>query len=223
MKLFVFSALIAVSSFGGAIPPRKQHLFNGKNLSGWYVFLEKRQKNEDPARVFTVEDGTLHVSGKEFGYLCTEKAYRNYHLTVEFKWGTHRYAPRDTAKRDNGIMYNIPLNTEDRVWPAGIECQIQEGDVGDFWLVGGTTIMVDGKRNTPGPWVRMAKKRDAEKPTGEWNRVEVISKDGICTHIVNGVIVARGTNASVREGKILLQTEGAEAYFRRVDLEELTP
>jgi hypothetical protein len=223
MKLCILSALIGIFLFVSAVPPRKQRLFNGKDLSGWYVFLEKRQKNEDPAKVFTVEDGIIHVSGKEFGYICTEKAYRNYHLTVEFKWGTHRYAPRDTAKRDNGIMYHVPLNTEDQVWPVGIECQIQEGDVGDFWLVGGTTIVVDGKRNKPGPWVRMAKKRDAEKPTGEWNRVEIISKDGVCTHIVNGVVVAKGTDASVREGKILLQTEGAEAYFRRVDLEELAP
>ncbi len=219
MKLFLF--LVLITQFAKAVPPVKQPLFNGKNLSGWYVFLEKRQKNEDPAKVFTVEDGLLHVSGKEFGYICTEKVYRNYHLTVEFKWGTNRYAPRENAKRDNGIMYHIPRETEDRVWPVGIECQIQEGDVGDFWLVGGTTIEVDGKRNEPGPWVRMPKKRDAEKPFGEWNRVEVISKDGICTHIVNGVTVAAGINPSVREGKILLQTEGAETFFRKVELEEL--
>lgn len=221
MKTCIFLALLFTSGLTKATPPRKQQLFNGKNLSGWYVFLDKRATNEDPTKVFSVENGQLHVSGKEFGYLCTEKAYRNYHLTVEFKWGANRYPPRENAKRDSGIMYHIPLNTEDRVWPVGIECQIQEGDVGDFWLVGGTTIEVDGNRNEPGPWVRMAKKRDAEKPTGEWNRVEVISKDGVCTHIVNGVTVATGTNPSVREGKILLQTEGAETYFRKVELEEL--
>ncbi|MFD2936779.1 3-keto-disaccharide hydrolase [Spirosoma flavum] len=221
MRPIVILFLSLIAPLAKATPPGKQLLFNGKNLTGWYVFLEKRQKNEDPAQVFTVEDGLLHVSGKEFGYICTEKIYRNYHLTVEFKWGANRYPPRENAKRDNGIMYHIPVHTEDRVWPVGIECQIQEGDVGDFWLVGGTTIEVDGKRNQPGPWVRMAKKRDAEKPFGEWNRVEVISKDGTCTHIVNGVTVATGINPSVSEGKILLQTEGAETYFRKVELEEL--
>ena len=221
MKPSIFLLLFLIASLAKAIPPARRPLFNGKDLTGWYVFLEKRQKNEDPAQVFKVEKGLLHVSGKEFGYVCTEKTYRNYHLIVEFKWGAHRYPPRENAKRDNGIMYHIPLNAKDQVWPVGIECQIQEGDVGDFWLVGGTTIEVDGKRNKPGPWVRMAKKRDAEKPTGEWNRVEVISKNGTCTHIVNGITVATGVNPSIREGKILLQTEGAEAYFRKVELTEL--
>ena len=76
MKLLILPALIVISLLTGATPPRKQHLFNGKNLSGWYVFLEKRQKNEDPEQVFIVKDGILHVSGKEFGYLCTEKLTR---------------------------------------------------------------------------------------------------------------------------------------------------
>lgn len=220
MLSFTFFVLTLFTQSASVAPPKKQ-LFNGKDLTGWYVFLDKRQKKEDPEKVFAVENSQLHVSGKEFGYLCTEKAYRNFHLVVEFKWGTHRYPPRENVKRDNGIMYHIPLDTPDQVWPIGIECQIQEGDVGDFWLVGGTTIEVDGKRNEPGPWVRMAKKRDAEKPVGEWNRVEVISKNGVCTHIVNGVTVATGINSSIREGKILLQTEGAETFFRKVELQDL--
>lgn len=212
----------ALLSTGANRPPRKPlRLFNGKDLKGWYIFHEKRAKNEDPNQVFKVENGQLHVSGKEFGYLCTERTFRNFHLVVEFKWGVNRYPPRENAKRDSGIIYHIPSDAEDRVYPTGVECQIQEGDVGDFWLVGDTTIEVDGVRNKPGRSVRMAKKQDAEKPTGEWNRVEVISKDGTCTHLVNGVEVVKGSKASVTEGKILLQSEGAELYYRKVELQEL--
>lgn len=227
MKITAHPALLilltaAFLSSGSTSNARKTlRLFNGKDLKGWYVFHAKRAKNEDPDQVFKVENRQLHVSGKEFGYICTERTFRNFHLVVEFKWGEKRYAPRENAKRDSGIIYHIPPDAEDRVYPTGIECQIQEGDVGDFWLVGDTTIEVDGVRNKPGRSVRMVKKRDTEKPTGEWNRVEVISKDGVCTHLVNGVEVVKGSKASVTEGKILLQSEGAELFYRKVELREL--
>ena len=46
-----------------------------------------------------------------------------------------RHAPRYTPKRDNGLLYG--LVGPDRVWPSCVECQIEEGDVGDFFLLGG--------------------------------------------------------------------------------------
>ena len=53
-------------------------LFNGKDLNGWYSFLKTKGKNNDPEKIFSVEDGLLHISGKEFGYICTEKIYKNF-------------------------------------------------------------------------------------------------------------------------------------------------
>ena len=198
-------------------------LFNGKNLEGWYSFLPSQGKNKDSEKVFSIEDGILHISGKEFGYICTEKTYSNFHLVVEFKWGVKKYPPRDadTTKRDNGILYYVPLNAKDFVWPKGIECQIQEGDVGDFWMVDSATIVADGKRTEPKDFFRVVKKKDAEKKSGEWNTVEVIAKDGKITHIVNGVVVNECEGASLREGKIILQSEGAEIYFRKITIAEL--
>ena len=99
-------------------------LFNGKDLNGWYSFLQTKGKNNDPEKVFSVEDGLLHISGKEFGYICNEKVYKNFHLAAEFKWGVKKFPPRDadTTKRDNGICYYIPGNEKDFVWPKSIEC-----------------------------------------------------------------------------------------------------
>ncbi len=118
-------------------------LFNGKNLDGWYSFLKLKGKDNDPEKVFNIENGMLHISGKEFGYICTKKEFTNFHLAVEFKWGIKKYPPRDadTTKRDNGICYYMPFTAKDTVWPKSIECQIQEGDVGDIWLIDHTTIM----------------------------------------------------------------------------------
>jgi hypothetical protein len=44
-----------------------------------------------------------------------------------------------------------------------------------------------------------AKWKDAEKYYGEWNTVEVISFKGKCVHIVNGVVVNVGEDASVKK------------------------
>jgi len=191
-------------------------LFNGRNLDGFYTFLPSKGKNSDPEGIFTVHDGMIHILGKEFGYICTEKEYENYHLTVEFKWGERRWPPRATAKRDSGILMHCV--GPDKVWMKSIECQIQEGDTGDFWLVDGTSITCDGKMQTNG---RIVKKKDAEKPTGEWNTVEVVCDGDKIKHIVNGVLVNEGTGASVTRGKILLQSEGAEVFYRKVELKPL--
>lgn len=201
-------------------PPRDDspvRLFNGKDLAGWTVYISHKDKSDpklDPKGVFKVEDGAIHVSGEEFGALTTEKEYENYRLVIEFKWGEKRYPPREKAKRDSGIL--VHCVGPDKIWTKSIECQIQEGDCGDFWLVSGTSLKIDGKVETN----MRPKTKDAEKPTGEWNTVEVVCDGGKITNIVNGVVVNEGTEASVTKGRILLQSEGAEVFYRKV---ELTP
>jgi Domain of Unknown Function (DUF1080) len=82
-------------------------LFNGQNLSGFYTFLEGRGKNNDPDKVISVADGMIRISGREFGYLATEEEFENYHLTVEFKWGTQTHPPRKDRARDSGILFHF--------------------------------------------------------------------------------------------------------------------
>ena len=196
-------------------------LFNGKNFDGWYSWLQGIGKNNDPNKVFTVENGIIHDTGKDLGYLMTENKFKNYHFTVDFKWGDKKWAPRENNKRDSGICYNIPEGTPDHIWPASVECQIQEGDVGDFWLLDNVTIQADGKQNTPSAHTQVVKKKDAERPAGEWNTVEVISFNGKCVHIVNGVVVNYGENASVVGGSILLQSEYAEIFYKNIKIRNL--
>jgi len=194
-------------------------LFNGKNLNGWYSFIKNKGKNNDSNQVFSVSNGLLHITGQDFGYIVTEKSFTDFHLVVEFKWGEKKYPPRENVVRDNGICYYVV--PEDRVWPRSIECQIQEGDCGDFWLIDSVTAVIDGVQAGPTKNTRVIKKKDNEKPTGEWNRLEIIARKGKCTHIVNGVIVNEGENASLRSGRILIQSEGAEIWYRKIEIQEL--
>jgi hypothetical protein len=64
-------------------------------------------------------------------------------------------------------------------------------------------------------------KQDVESPYGEWTRLEVIADGDRVTNVVNGKVVNEGTRSSLTEGRILVQSEGAEIYFRRIDLEPL--
>lgn len=63
-------------------------------------------------------------------------------------------------------------------------------------------------------------KQDVESPAGEWTRIEVICDGDSITNIVNGKVVNAASLSSLKRGKILFQSEGAELYFRKI---ELTP
>ena len=66
-------------------------------------------------------------------------------------------------------------------------------------------------------------RQDVESPYGGWTRLEVIADGDRITNVVNGTVVNEATRSTLTEGRILLQSEGAEIYFRRVDLEPLQP
>ncbi len=220
---FSSGIVIAQQPDASVMNQKMKPLWNGKDLHGWYSFLVTKGKNNDPEKVFAIEDGLLHISGKEFGYICTDKVYKNFHLAAEFKWGTKKYPPRDadTTRRDNGICYYIPAAQKDTVWPQSLECQIQEGDVGDMWLIDSATVFMNGKRTEPTDYLKVEKKTNGEYPNGEWNRVEIIAYNGKITYIVNGKVVNEAEAPDPSEGKILVQSEGAEIYYRKIEIAEL--
>ena len=60
--------------------------------------------------------------------------------------------------------------------------------------------------------------KDVESPFGEWTVIEVISRGGKITNLVNGVEVNAVVNSSLTAGRILIQSEGAELYLRKIEL-----
>jgi hypothetical protein len=243
-------------------------LFNGKDLTNFYTYLAAPRKGEkpygkshDPEQVFTVHDGMIHVSGKVFGGLTTEKEFENYHLIVEFKWGEKTWPPREKNARDSGIL--LHCTGEDGgyggFWMESFECQMIEGGTGDFLVLGGQTkrrltvraekrstgegprahdeyyfqpegtpvVLEKGRLNWYGrdPLWQDVKgfrgKQDVEKPAGEWNTLECVCAGDAITILLNGKEVNRGSQASHARGKILFQSEGAEVFFRRIDLKML--
>ena len=111
-------------------------LFNGRDLTGLSTWL-KDTGRDDPRKVFSAHDGLLHVSGDGFGYIATDKEYRDYHLTVEFKWGKKTDGGRYV--RNSGILLHAtgPDGGAGGTWMSSIECQLAQGCVGDLIVIRG--------------------------------------------------------------------------------------
>jgi 3-keto-disaccharide hydrolase len=185
-------------------------------------------------------------SEQSFAVIESVSEHRNYRISLEYKWGAKKFGPRLDLLRDAGLLYH---KHGDKVfdWPPSVESQIQEGDTGDLWAISSrasSTILPETSRyappadggvpvtvGEPGGYGRVRHGALNELP--EWNTVEVIVRGDTATHIVNGFINMRVTDlkrwdpakaAWVRldRGKIALQAESAEIYYRNIRIRPLT-
>ncbi len=226
----------AQSMPNSAIPQHEMPivLFDGSSLSQFDTFIRGRGLNTDPEHVFTVQDGLIHVSGHEMGYIITKQPFYRFYLRADFKWGEGTFAERAGQARDSGILYNI--QGEQKVWPRSLEFQIKEGETGDFWMTDGAALTgADGKRvEAPashaknighidkGPEQNVVGFRNTsgelEKAHGDWNTLELVVDASNVRQYVNGKLANVGTNPFPADGKILFQSEGAEIYFRNIQI-----
>jgi hypothetical protein len=191
----------------------------------------------------------LRISGERFGGISTKNEYANYHLRLEFKWGEIKWHPRKNQKRDSGILYHAvgPHGADWGFWMRSQEFQVQEGDCGDYWGVAGGAFDVpaiqvgENYQYDPAGALRgfyegsvngrrCIKYPDAERTTGEWNVLEVYCFDDTAVHVVNGKVVMvlfhsgqleNGTVIPLRKGKIQIQSEGAEVFYRNIEIRSI--
>lgn len=60
--------------------------------------------------------------------------------------------------------------------------------------------------------------QDVEKPVGKWNKVECVVEGNTITIYLNGILVNSASNVKPSKGRIQIQSEGAEIFFRKVEL-----
>ncbi len=64
-------------------------------------------------------------------------------------------------------------------------------------------------------------KDDVERPLGEWNTLECFCDGGNLKYLLNDIVVNVATDVEPRRGKLQFQSEGAEVFFRRIELRPL--
>ncbi|MDY0357345.1 MAG: DUF1080 domain-containing protein [Sedimentisphaerales bacterium] len=186
---------------------KKVVLWNGQDFTGWQRVLADPEVDVDD--VWWVRGDAIHCKGQPFGYLRTQNRYSDYHLHVEWRW--------PETPSNSGVLLHI--NGPDKIWPECIEVQLKAGDAGDFVLMNGTGLTVDGtdRRDAAKRFVVIPKKAaTSEKPAGQWNSYDIHCKGGSIRVYVNGVLQNEGTNASPMAGYIGLQSEGSPIEFRNI-------
>jgi len=203
--------VLAFLMTAGCASQKRVALWNGKDFTGWKLVLA--DENVDVNKVWSVRNGVIRCEGKPNGYMRTQEDYSNYKLHLEWRWVEE--------PTNSGVL--LHASGADKVWPKSIECQLLHKNAGDFWLIGGTAITVDGqatKSTGRATWVR--KKEDSsEKEPGQWNSYDIICQGDTVRCYVNGGLQNEGTNASETAGKICLQSEGSPIEFRNIYIEPL--
>ena len=215
----LLTALLIVPGF--TVAQTSTQLFNGENLNGWYAYEPGSGKHINASDLFSVENHIIRLYGNKPGYLMSDQSFHNFKLTVEFRWNTDTTFVRVRDSKNSGLMYLVPKETPDTLWPKGIQFQIKEGFTGDFILLHEVALTVKGKKIEPGESVVVSRFENAANPIGDWNTLVVTFANGKIKQELNGKLVNEGTEPSVSEGRILLMYEGYPIDFRKVEIKKL--
>jgi len=183
----------------------------------WYAFTKNSTERLQPTQAFDFSGDMIRMYGDSNGYLMSEKSYKNFELSLEYRWNTEEKF-KTKNKKNSGVMYNIPTDYPDKIWPKGIQFQIKENTTGDFIFLDQVTAKVNGKWVEPGASVTSAKFSENEKPYGEWNTIVIKSINGKITQYLNEKLVNECTESSSTEGRISLNYEGAPIDFKNITI-----
>ena len=208
----------------------------------------------DAGEIFAVEtvDGgpVIRAGGRHWGSLAFKEVFAHYHLSLEYRWG----GLEPGQQRNNGLVYHSHgrPGAVFGTWMTGMEFQLQLGNNGMAIPMGNamrthTSVAQDlgieyphrrfqiGGREIDlangNPAYSVGAAVNAEKPVGEWNRIDLYVLGNRAIHVVNGVAVmelrdiayldAEGRRVPLTHGRIQLQAEGATVYFRNIKVEQI--
>lgn len=207
-SLAALLAFLAIPALRADEKPAKINLFNGKDLTGWKIYLDKKDQDKDPAKFFTAEkDGVLKINGKVLGMIFTDKPFTNY--TLSFDW---LYPEGSTPESNSGALIHLqpPFN---KIFPPSLEPQGRYKDHGKIFPMAGVKA-----ENNKFDQEALDK---ALKPLGQWNSTEITCKaDGSVSVKVNGTPVSSCTS-KLKEGPVGFQSEGHEIHLKNIHLKPL--
>ncbi|MCP4883819.1 MAG: DUF1080 domain-containing protein [Flavobacteriales bacterium] len=174
-------------------------LFNGKDLTGWKAYGTEK---------WYVEDGLLICESgpdKAYGYLATEKHYKNFELNLEFK---------QEADGNSGVFIRSTIEGvkvsgwQVEVAPKGKHTGGVYESYGRGWLI------------------KPAADKEEVLKEGEWNQMKIVVNGDTLTSYLNGVEMITITDAKIGagEGSVALQIHdggGIKVKWKNIEIKEL--
>lgn len=179
--------------------------FRTLTLSDFEPFFAKPPQS--PQTTWLAMHDAIACFGKPKGYLFSKEKFSDFTLRLELRFAPP--ADESAAKTFNpntGVMLHI--TEPHKQWPKSLEVQGRFADLATIKENGGAAkveIVDDG-----------AARESTRKPVGEWNALEIVSKAGAITVLLNGTKVCESQPSDVTTGSIGLQSEDFEVHFRRL-------
>jgi Domain of Unknown Function (DUF1080) len=195
--LLSISILLLLGSF--ALPQKEQQIFNGKDLTGWKIYGTEK---------WYVDKGQLVCESgpdKQYGYLATNKFYKNFDLSVEFL---------QESNGNSGIFFR---STIEGTKIAGWQCEIapkgqDSGGIYESYGRGWLAQIEDEKENILKP--------------GKWNKMRLRVEGARVQTWLNGKPMVDLTDEKIgkADGSIALQIHsggGIKVRWKNMRIEEL--
>ena len=224
-------------------------------------YTEPIGSGRDPLKVFTVVndvDGrpAIRISGEVFGELRTTADVQGLSPEAAVQVGREEVAAARSARRRRATAaccITCTRRPAPRAAPGRVRSSCRfRNTTSAICTRSGSAIAVRAKPRAgtqpalydydpTGEWTffsqiqgssgRCIKQPDNEKPTGEWNTVELVCLRRRRIHIVNGKVVMRlhgptridgALPTPVTSGPIILQSEGAEVFYRDIEIRPIS-
>ncbi len=157
------------------------------------------------------EGATIRCSGKPRGYAYTNKEFESFTLRVDYRF------PRPVGLQDDETYagntgFMIYITGEHKLWPVSLEVQGKYFEMGMIKANGGAATVVGSDDE--------GTRRSTRQPVGQWNSIEIVSRDGQLTASINGTTVAESEPSELKRGAFGLQSEDFPVHFRNLRIRE---
>ena len=198
MKRFSILSIILLICYQGGIFAQTESIFNGKDLTGWTIYGTEK---------WYVEDGLLVCESgpdKEYGYLGTDKEYKDFELTLEFKQG---------ADGNSGVFFRSSIEGT-RITGWQVEVAPPGNNTGGIYESYGRGWIIK-----PDP------EFDKHLKFGEWNKMKIRVVGGLVETWLNGnkMITLEDKMIAQATGIIALQIHsggGIKVMWRNLNIQE---
>lgn len=169
--------------------------------------LDDFESFEAQPETWTAASEGWQCSGKPRGYLYSKESFQNFTWKLEYRFPRpSNLSDESRFKGNTGFL--VYISGEPKIWPVCLEVQGKHVQMGMIKENGGA----QPPQVTDDESIRQA----ARKPVGQWNALEIVSRDGALTVKLNGQQVASSQPAFLSAGSIGIQAEDHAFSVRRL-------